>query len=123
MYKTILAIAIGTAVFALAAPRVSPAQESQSPAPTRSEIDAQAMQHGPSTGRIGARTQRDPHAARRAEAPLDPRLMQPLNEREVGMLFNACVAYPECKTAYQKAYAHQQALLEAQRRAAAGEGH
>jgi hypothetical protein len=40
------------------------------------------------------------------------------------MLYNACIAYPECATAYSKAYEHEQALLRGQKaKASGGSGH
>lgn len=88
-------------------------QQASPAAPTAAEVDQHAMQHGPSTGRIGYPTHKDPPAPRHAAAPTDPRLLRPLTQREVGMLYSACVAYPECKIAYSKAVEHRDALERA----------
>lgn len=103
------------AVAALASPPSARARQAQPPAPERAAVEQQAMQQGPATGRIGYRTHKDPPAAKHAAAPDDPAMLKPLTQREIGMLFNACIAYPECKTAYAKAYEHNQALLRATR--------
>lgn len=89
-------------------------QQSQT-APTQDEIQQKALQEGPATPRIGYLTHKEPRAPHRAPAPVDPRLMKPLTQREIGMLYNACIAYAECRTAYDKAYEHNQALLRAQK--------
>jgi hypothetical protein len=118
MKCTILAISVFATV-ALASSRMAAAGPPSS-APTRAEIEQQAMQQGPATGRIGYLTHKDPSAPPHAAAPVDPKMLRPLTKREIGMLFNACIAYAECKTAYAKAYEHQQALLRAQKAAAGG---
>lgn len=117
MYQRVMAMVVGVVLAACAGRAVAQVQQ----APTRAEVEQQAMQQGPSTGRIGYQTRRSPRVAKHKPAPADPKLLQPLTEREVGMLFNACVAYPECKTAYRRAYEHNQALLQA-RREAGGDG-
>lgn len=120
MTCTILAISVFAAM-ALMSGEAAIAGQPPSPTPTRAEIEQQAMQQGPTTGRIGYLTHKDPPAPRHAAAPVDSKNLHPLTKREIGMLFNACIAYPECKTAYAKAYEHQQALLRAQHAAAEGE--
>lgn len=120
MKRTVLAITI-VAIAALTTSQWAGARQAPaSSAPTRAEIEQQAMQQGPATGRIGYATHKDPSAPKHAAAPVDPKLLQPLTKREIGMLYNACIAYPECKTAYSKAYEHNQALLRAQKAAAGG---
>lgn len=96
-------------------------QQQAASKPTAAEIDRHAMQQGPSTGRIGYPTHKDPPAPRRAAAPVDPKLLRPLTQREVGMLYGACIAYAECKTAYAKAVEHNQALLDARKAADRGD--
>ncbi|MBN8736250.1 MAG: DUF4148 domain-containing protein [Xanthomonadales bacterium] len=120
MKCTTLAISVFATV-ALASGQAASAGQPPSSAPTRAEVDQQAMQEGPTTGRIGYLTHKDPPAPHRAAAPVDPRMLRPLTKREIGMLFNACIAYAECKTAYAKAYEHHQALLRAQQASAEGE--
>jgi len=120
MKCTILAISV-FATLALGSGQAAVAGQPPSSAPTRAEIEQQAMQQGPSTGRIGYLTHQDPPAPQQAAAPIDPRMLRPLTKREIGMLFNACIAYAECKSAYAKAYEHHQALLRAQHAAAGGE--
>ncbi|MEO6967236.1 MAG: hypothetical protein ABI132_02090 [Rhodanobacteraceae bacterium] len=93
------------------------------PAPTQGEIQQQAMQNGPSTMQSGYLTQKDPVGPHRKAGPVDPRLLQPLTKREVGMLFNACIGYAECATSYSRAYEHNQALQRAQKeKVAANQG-
>ena len=120
MKRTVLAIT-AVSIAALASSQIAGArQPPPSPAPNRAEIEQQAMQQGPATGRIGYLTHTDAPAPKHAAAPVDPKRLRPLTKREIGMLYNACIAYAECKTAYAKAYEHNQALLRA--RKAAGEG-
>lgn len=90
-------------------------QQTQSKQPTSAEIQQEAMQDGPSTSRIGYLTHMDPAAPHHAAAPVNPKLLRPLTQDEIGMLYYACVAYPECVTAYSHAYEHNQALLRAQK--------
>lgn len=85
------------------------------PPPTAAEVQQKAMKEGPSTPRIGYLTHREANAPRREAAPADPHLLKPLSQREIGMLYSACIAYPECASAYSKAYEHNQALLKAQK--------
>ncbi|HET9819029.1 MAG TPA: hypothetical protein VFP92_07700 [Rhodanobacteraceae bacterium] len=121
MKRTVLAIVVCAGLGTVAGAAFAAGQQSQ-PAPTSEEVEQKAMQDGPATPRIGYRTYMEPAAPARKQAPPDPKLMVPLTQREVGMLYNACVAYPECKTAYAKAYEHQQALLRAQKEQAAKSG-
>lgn len=118
MKYTILATT-AFAVAALASIPIASAQQAKSSSPTSAEIERQAMQQGPATGRLGYLTHQEPRTPKRAEKPVDPKMLQPLTRREIGMLYNACIAYPECKVAYSKAYEHNQALLRAQRAAKA----
>lgn len=120
MKCTILAISV-FATLALASGGAAIAGQPPSSAPTRAEVEQQAMQQGPSTGRIGYLTHKDPPTPHHAAAPVDPKMLRPLTKREIGMLFNACIAYAECKTAYSKAYEHHQALLRAQHASPEGE--
>lgn len=119
MKHTILAITV-FAIAKLASSQVASARQALPSAPTHAGIEQGAMQQGPSTGRIGYLTHEDLPAPKRAEAPVDPKLLRPLTQREAGMFYNACIAYPECKTAYSKAYEHDQALRRAQKAKVAG---
>lgn len=112
MKRIVLAAAMG--VVAGFAANVVWATGPQEAAPTSQEIHQKALAEGPATGRIGYLTHPEPVAAAPApRRPVDPRMLKPLTQREVGMLYHACVAYPECKTAYAQAYEHNQALLRA----------
>lgn len=82
------------------------------PQPTRAEIQQKAMQEGPATSQIGYHTYKEP-VVHHPQQPVNPKLMKPLSQREIGMLFNACVAYPECKIAYAQAHERYQAQLRA----------
>lgn len=114
MQRTILAVTI-LAAAGLALSQAAVAEPPPVSAPTPAEVHQHAMQHGPSTGRIGYLTHKDPPAPTKTPVPVNPELLRPLSQREIGMLFNACVAYAECATAYSRAYEHNQA----QQRAAA----
>lgn len=110
------------AALAMAAGQVAAAGRQDAQAkPTQAEVDQHAMQHGPATPRIGYLTHRDPPAPKRDSTPVDPKLLRPLTQREVGMLYNACTAYAECRTAYARAYEHNQALLNAKRATGTGD--
>ena len=82
--------------------------------PTRAEIQQKAMQDGPASSQFGYVTYKAPAGLHHAAAAVDPKLLRPLTQREMGMLYNACIAYPECMTAYSSAREHEQALLRAQ---------
>ncbi|MGH8213376.1 MAG: hypothetical protein ACREPP_09140 [Rhodanobacteraceae bacterium] len=81
---------------------------------TQAEIQQKIMQDGPTTGRIDYLTHKDPAAPHHSAAPVNPKLLRPLTQREIGMLLNACIAYPECNSAYSSALERYQAQLRAQ---------
>jgi|GEM_PF-6157739 len=112
MKRTILAIVVCSILGTAAGAAFAGGQQAQT-APTQAEIRQKAMQDGPSTGRIDSITYKEPVAAHHAEAAPNPKLMRPLTQREIGMLFNACIAYPECNTAYSNALERYQAQLRA----------
>ncbi|TAN05597.1 MAG: hypothetical protein EPN38_10560 [Rhodanobacteraceae bacterium] len=114
IFAIVVCASLGVAAAAIAGG--PPVQSS----PTRAEIQQKAMQDGPATGQIGYRTYRAPAPAKRAPQPVNPKLMRPLTQREVGMLLHACAVYPECKTSYEQAHERYQAQLRA---AAAAEAH
>lgn len=123
MQRMILAIAVAAGLGVVSAAALAGGQQTQSK-PTAAEIHQKALQDGPATPQLDYLTHRDPVAPRHAAAPADPKPVPPLTRREAGMLFNACIAYPECSTAYSKAYEHEQALQRAKKaRAAGGSGH
>lgn len=81
--------------------------------PSAAQVRQKALQDGPSTMQMEYLTHKQPVAPHRDAAPTDPRLLRPLTKREIGMLYNACIAYAECASSYSRAYAHNQALLKA----------
>jgi|SRR5690348_14979169 hypothetical protein len=119
MKRTMIAVAL-CATAGLALSQVAIGQQAPSSASAAAKFDQQVMQQGPTTDRPGYLVRKDPVAPKHAAAPTDPRLLRPLTQREIGMLYNACVSYPECAIAYSRAYEHNQALLRA--RKAEGEG-
>lgn len=119
MTRTMIAVAV-CATMGLVLNHVAIGQQAPSSASAAATFDQQVMQQGPTTDRPGYLVRKDRVAPRHAAAPTDPKLLRPLTQREMGMLYNACIAYPECKTAYAKAYEHNQALLR--ERKAQGEG-
>lgn len=121
MKGTMIVVAL-CATAGLALSQVAVGQQAPSSASDRAALDQQVVQQGPTTDRPGYMERKDPVARRRAAAPVDPKLLRPLTQREMGMLYNACIAYPECKTAYAQAYEHNQALLRA-RKAQEANGH
>lgn len=118
MQRTFLAIIVGAGLAVVAGSAVAGGQQAEATQPTPAEVQKHAMQNGPSTARIGYLTQKDPPAKQRPVAPVDPKLLEPLTQREVGMLYHACIAYAECWAAYSKAYEHDQALRRARQTAA-----
>lgn len=118
MKRTILSILIGSVLTLATGWAIAGGQQADATPPTPAEIQQQAMKDGPSTGRVGYLTQKNEPASYRQSAPIDPKLLEPLSAREVGMLYNACIAYPECKTAYASAREHEQALQRARQASA-----
>src|SRR5579885_364029 len=112
MKSTVLAIVV-CSISRLVAGAASAGGRQTQAAPTPAEIRQKAMQDGPSTGRIDAMTYEEPVAAHRVETAPNPKLMRPLTQREIGMLLNACIAYPECTSAYTSALERYQAQLRA----------
>lgn len=123
MKRTILAIVIAASLGAVSAVASAGGQQAQA-RPTAEEIHQKALQDGPATPQLDYLTHKDPVTPHADAAPADPKPVPPLTRREAGMLFNACIAYPECAIAYSKAYEHEQALLRAQQaKASGGSGH
>lgn len=123
MKRTILAIVIAASLGAVSAVASAAGQQAQT-RPTAEEIHQKALQDGPATPQLDYLTHKDPVTPHAHAAPAAPKPVPPLTRREAGMLFNACIAYPECATAYSKAYEHEQALLRAQKaEASGGSGH
>lgn len=121
MKHAALAVAVAAACVLAAAQASAAGQQEPASTPTAAEVEQHAMQHGPSTGRIGYPTHKDPPAPKRAVAPVDPKMLRPLTQREVGMLYNACAVYPECRIAYSKAVEHRDALERARQAPAEGD--
>lgn len=123
MKRTILAIVVAAGLGAISAMALAGSQQAQTE-PTAAEINQKALQDGPATPQLDYLTHKDPVTPHHDDAPADPKPVPPLTRREAGMLFNACIAYAECATAYSKAYEHEQALLRAQKaKASGGSGH
>jgi hypothetical protein len=115
MKRTIFVMIFSSSLYAATGAVFAGSQQTGTKEPTRAEIQQKAMQDGPSTSQFGYVTYKASAAPSRNAAPTDPKLLRPLTQREIGMLYNACVAYSECATAYGKAYEHNQALLRAQK--------
>jgi len=123
MKRTILAIVVAASLGAISAVAFAGGQQAQTE-PAAAEIHQKALQDGPATPQLDYLTHKDPVTPHHDAAPADPKPVPSLTRREAGMLFNACIAYAECATAYSKAYEHEQALLRAQKaNAAGGSGH
>ncbi|TAM96167.1 MAG: hypothetical protein EPN40_09375 [Rhodanobacteraceae bacterium] len=123
MKRTILAIAVAASMGAVTAVALAGGQQAQTE-PTATEIHQRALQDGPATPQLDYLTHEDPVTPHHDAAAADPKPVPQLTRREAGMLYSACIAYPECVTAYSKAYEHEQALLRAQKaKASGGSGH
>lgn len=94
---------------------------SSQPDPSSAAVQQQAMQDGPSTAQIGYVSAKTPAAPHRDAGPVNPKFLRPLTQREIGMLFNACIAYAECATEYSRAYEHNQVLERSQQGNVAGD--
>lgn len=87
MKRIIFAIIVCSSLGMAASTAFAGGPSSQAAAPSRAQIQQQAMQNGPATPQIGYLTQKDPVAPYRSPAP--PRLLRPLTQREIGMTFVA----------------------------------
>lgn len=101
MKRTIVMI-IACAALGAAAAAATAGSPPEQAAPTRAEIQQKALAEGPATMQPGYLTHRDP-VTRHPAGQVNPKLLRPLTQREVGMLFHACSAYPECVAAYGQA--------------------
>lgn len=119
MKRNVVAIAVclGLGVAAGTAFAGSP----QSTEPTQTEVHKEALKNGPATPQIDYPTQKNSVPAYQGEGSAQSKPVPPLTQREMGMLYNACIAYPECKTAYADAKEHE-AELERAKKAKAGGG-
>jgi hypothetical protein len=115
MKRSVFTITVCSNLLLAAGATLAGSPQPRSNQPTDAEIHQKAMQEGPSTMQAGYLTQKDPVGPHRNASPVNPELLRPLTTREIGMLYNACIAYPECKVAYGKAQEHNQALLNAQK--------
>jgi hypothetical protein len=119
MNRIILAVTVCSGLGMVAGAAFAGGPQTQPAEPTQAEIHQKALKDGPATPQIDYPTKKNsvPPYEGTASSPSKP--VPPLTQREIGMLYNACVAYPECKTAYAGAKEHEQALLKAKQRKAA----
>lgn len=123
MKRMILAVVVAASMGVVSAAALAGGQQAQAE-PTPAEVHQKALQDGPATPQLDYLTHKDPVTPHSNGGAADPKPVPPLTQREAGMLYNACIAYIECKTDYEKAYEHEQALLRAQKaKVSGGSGH
>lgn len=120
MKRIVVAIAAGLGLGMVASVALAGGQQSQ---PTQAEIHEQALKSGPATPQIDYPTKKNAIPPYQGTSHADPKAVPPLSQREIGMLYNACIAYPECKTSYANAKEHEAELQRAKQQQAADGGH
>lgn len=122
MKRIVLTVAVCSALAAGAV--FAAGQQTQPAEPSQSEINQKALQNGPATPQPNYLTHEEKVTPHPEAAPSHPKPVPPLSQREIGMLYSACIAYIECKTEYAAAKEHEEALQKAKKQKAAGQpGH
>lgn len=124
MKRIVLTISVCSALAMAAGATFAAGQQTQPAEPTQSEINQKALQNGPATPQPNYLTHMEKVSPHTDAKSSHPKPVPPLSKREIGMLYNACIAYMECRTEYAAAKDHEEALQRAKEQKAAGQsGH
>ncbi|HKT42723.1 MAG TPA: hypothetical protein VJQ86_10275 [Rhodanobacteraceae bacterium] len=119
MKRIVLTIAVCSGLAMAAGSASAVGQQTQPAEPTQSEVNQTALQKGPATPQYNYLAHMDKVTPHQDKGPADQKPVPPLTKTEMGMLYNACIAYIECKTQYAAAKAHEEALQKAKKQKAA----